>query len=155
MSYRRYLLFALALTAAGCGILDPDGGAQGELEDNRERWESVRPVAYAVVIERICFCGEEARGPVRVLVQGTIPTERVYTESGQAVSAELAPFFPTIDGLFDVLADAFDRDAHEVRVTYDGETGIPVDVWIDYEQYTADEELGFAVTVPIDTDPLN
>ena len=155
MSHRRYLLFALILTAAGCGILDPDGGQRGELDDNRERWESVRPAAYAVVVERLCFCGGEARGPVRVLVQGTIPTERTYTASGQAVSAELAPFFPTIDGLFDVLADAFDRDAHEVRVTYDEETGIPVDVWIDYEENTADEELGFSVTLPIDTDPLN
>ena len=57
------------------------------------------------------------------------------------------------DDLFDVLMDAFDRDAHEVRVTYDEATGIPADIWIDYEENTADEELGFAVTVPIDTDP--
>lgn len=155
MTHRRTLLLAVALTAAGCGILEPGGGLRGELDDNRERWESLRPASYAVVVERLCFCGVEARGPVRVLVQGTIPTERTYTDSGVVVSAELAPFFPTIDGLFDVLADALDRDAHEVSVTYDEETGIPVDVWIDYEENTADEELGFAVTLPIDTDPGN
>lgn len=154
MRYHACLTVALALIAGGCGIVDPGGGERDELEENRELWESVRPEAYSVVIERLCFCPTEARGPVRVTVQGTTPLERVYTDSGVAVSSDLGPFFPTIDGLFDVLEDALARDAYELRVTYDSATGIPVDVWIDYDEFTADEEQGFAVTVPISTDPM-
>lgn len=155
MSYRSGASIVLLLAVGGCGILDPVSGRRAELEQNRERWEATRPPAYTMVIERQCFCTVEARGPVRVTVQGTIPTQRVYPASGEAVSAELAPFFPTVDGLFGVLLDAYDRNAHEVRVTYDEDTGIPVDLWIDYEENTADEELGFSVTVPIDAHPGN
>lgn len=49
--------------------------------------------------------------------------------------------------------DVIDRDAHELRVTYDQSTGIPVDIWIDYDEHIADEEQGYSVTLPIDTDP--
>jgi len=152
--HRRRLIFALALGAAGCGILDPAGGARGDLDDNRALWESTRPASYAMVVERLCFCGVEARGPVRLTVQGQAATGRVYVDDGAPVSSDFAQLFPTIDGLFDVIEDALDRDAHEIRVTYDAATGIPGDVWIDYSEQTADEEQGFSVTLPIDSDPV-
>jgi hypothetical protein len=152
MSRTRAVSIALVLASAGCGILDPGESGREELEENRERWEAIRPVAYAMVIERRCFCPAPARGPVRVTVEATIPTGRVYADSGEVVPAELAPLFPTIDGLFDVLADAYARSAHEIRVSYDEGSGIPVDVWIDYQETMADEELGFSVLVPIDVE---
>jgi hypothetical protein len=31
-------------------------------------------------------------------------------------------------------------------VTYDVETGVPIEFWIDYAENIADEELGFRVT---------
>lgn len=153
MRYRSVAWVVFLLAVAGCDILDPDHGPREELEENRARWEAARPPAYAMVLERLCFCPQETRGPVRITVQGTIPTARVYTDSGEAVPAELGPVFPTVDGLFDVLLDAYDRGAHEVRVTYDDDTGIPVDVWIDYHEDAIDEELGYQVTVPIDVPP--
>ena len=33
-------------------------------------------------------------------------------------------------------------------VTYDPESGVPLDVFIDYAENIADEELGFTVQVP-------
>lgn len=141
------LTLTLTLAVAGCGILDPDGGVRGELEENRDLWESTRPAAYDMVVERLCFCTDQARGPVRVTVQGTTATERVYTGSGEPVSSDLASLFPTVIGLFDVIEDAIDRDAHELRVTYDQSTGIPVDIWIDYDEHIADEEQGYSVTL--------
>jgi hypothetical protein len=70
-------------------------------------------------------------------------------DSGEPVPGDLAPHFPTVDGLFDVIKDAMDRDVHQLRVTYDGDTGIPVDIWIDYEANAVDEELGYQVTLPL------
>jgi hypothetical protein len=51
-----------------------------------------------------------------------------------------------VDGLFDVLRDAMNEGAHEIRVTYNPANGVPIDFWIDYSENTADEELGFIVT---------
>jgi hypothetical protein len=135
----------------GCGILSPDGGVRSELEENRERWEGARPTSYSVTVERLCFCGPDWRGPVRIRVEGATAVERVYVDSGLPVGADAAPFFPTVDGLFQVILDALDRDAHEIRVSYDPGTGIPFDIWIDYEENTVDEELGFTVVLPIET----
>jgi hypothetical protein len=32
-----------------------------------------------------------------------------------------------------------------VEVTYDRDTGVPLDIYIDYDEYVADEELGLSV----------
>jgi hypothetical protein len=149
MSLKHIGTLALLATASGCGILDPDDGARSDLEVNRERWESVRPQSYSMVLRRLCFCIEAAIGPVRISVVGTTATQRVYVDSGEPVPGDLAPHFPTVDGLFDVIKDAMDRDVHQLRVTYDGDTGIPVDIWIDYEANAVDEELGYQVTLPL------
>ncbi len=153
MTYRQTLIASVMLVAAGCGILSPGGGPRSDLEENRERWEAFRPTSYSVTIERLCFCGVEARGPVQVTVQGTEVIERVYTDSGEPVAENLAHVFPGIDGLFDFLLEALDGDAHEIRVTYDQGTGIPTDVWIDYDENMIDEEQGFSVTLPLVTHP--
>lgn len=149
MGARRIGTLAFLVTAAGCGILEPDGEARSDLEVNRARWEEVRPQSYSMVLTRLCFCAPVGIGPVRIQVVGTTAVERVYVDSGEPVSESLAPHFPTVDGLFDVLEDALDRDAHQIRVTYDEDTGIPVDLWIDYEANVADEELGYQVALPL------
>ena len=149
--YRKPAAFVLPLLAA-CGILSPDGGVRSELEENRDRWEEGRPTRYAVTIERNCFCTPDGRGPVTVTVDGPAVTARVYSDSGEPVPDGLAHVFPSIDGLFDFVLDALDRDAHEVRVTYDAGTAIPISVSVDYEENAIDEEVGFTVTLPLVTD---
>jgi len=139
---------AVFLGTSGCGIVDPDG-LQEELDKNRALWASTRPDDYTMTIERICFCSPQGRGPVRLTVRGLDATAWIYLESGEAVPSDLAPFFPTIDGLFEVIADALQRGASEVRVSYDPATGVPFHLWIDYDEHTADEEVGFAVSLPL------
>jgi hypothetical protein len=75
----------------------------------------------------------------------------VYVEDGSP--AEVG--FPTVDGLFDVLEEAVRRDAHRVDVTWDPETGVPVDLYVDYDENVADEETGYRVTeIPTPLDPV-
>jgi hypothetical protein len=130
----------------GCGDLGPESALLTELERNRDKWDAARPVSYVFGVERLCFCLEEARGPVRISVSGQNVTERVYIESGDPVRAELEELFPTVDGLFDILEAAIVGDAHTIEVTYDTVSGVPLDFWIDYDPAVADEELGFRVT---------
>ena len=150
----RYALAVAALLGvAGCTDLGPEVGAVNDLEEARARWESARPTSYVFALERLCFCGLESRGPVRVRVQGTVAVERVYVDSGDPVQAAMAEQFPTVDGLFDILASALAGEAHEVRVTYDPALGVPTDFWIDYMEFAADEELGMRVTEEVEADP--
>lgn len=147
-------IFAIAMvcgSVVGCDELGPESS---ELERNRERWLDTRPVGYTYAVERLCFCGVESRGPVRVTVVGSLVTARVYVDSGQPVPSPSEDLFPTVDELFDLLQSAYDQDAHEVRVTYDADTGVPIDFWIDYQLNLADEELGMTVTESVEASPV-
>jgi hypothetical protein len=145
---RKLLLLLVCAATVGCsdffGVRTPT-----PLEEARFTWDTVRPDAYVFAIERMCFCPVDYLGPVRLRVVGDSVAERVYVDSGDPVPASHADAFPTVDGLFDILAAAYEQDAHDVRVTYDPQTGVPLDFWIDYSQMIADEELGFEVTEPV------
>ena len=137
-------LVALA-SLVGCGVTEPTGEVR-TLNEAIERWAAVGPASYTYTVERLCFCGEEARGPVRVTVAGGAVIDRVYVDGGAQVRAQLADLFPDIPGLFAIIADAIASNPFDMAVTYDPTTGVPVDVWIDYVQNIADEELGFRST---------
>ena len=134
------------LSLAGC---DDEGPATQQLRDlssAQARWARVGPDDYGYAVRRRCFCGAEAIGPVRVTVVDGVATSRVYVSSGEPVPESLAPLFPTVDGLFGILTDAFETGAFSIDVVYDPETGVPLDVFIDYRENVADEEVGFEVT---------
>ena len=136
----------LCVVATGCGSFGLGGGAEGELEENRERWEALALTSYEYAVRRRCFCAPGAIGPARVRVENGVVTGRTYVDSGDPVPDGLDDAFPRVDGLFETLADAYERGAHSVEVTYDPDSGVPLDIYIDYEEFAVDEELGFTVT---------
>jgi hypothetical protein len=149
---RAHFLIVACSVLAGCS--DPFGvRTLTELERARRRWEAWRPETYAYAVERLCFCGSKYRGPARVHVRGDSVMARVYVDSGEPVSATFAGAFPSVEGLFEILVDAYERHAHAVRVTYDPESGVPVDFWIDYQEMAADEETGVRVTESVTGSP--
>jgi hypothetical protein len=138
------LLLLLALQA--CGEAGPVRPQVHELEARESLWDSVGPESYEYAVQRLCFCPIEHIGPVRVRVENGVVVGREYVEGGLAVPEGVAPGFPAVDGLFELLRSAYEEDAHEIRVTYDPALGVPVDFWIDYVEMVADEELGMRVT---------
>lgn len=137
------------LLLLACSDAGPEPGLDDELRVHRALWLATRPAAYRYTVERLCFCTPESRGPARVRVSGATVVERRYAPGGDPVPTDLAHVFPAVDGLFEVLDDALQRGADEVRVTWDPDTGVPIDLWIDYDQRLADEELGYhVVAVP-------
>ena len=147
-SFRLRFAGALALlaVAAGCGDVGPEvGGLAGDVARQRQIWEARRSDRYVFELERQCFCAEDARGPVRITVDGSRAVSRVYTGSGREVAVAFADLFPTVDGLFDVLEDALERSADRVDVTWDPVSGAPSSFFIDYSLGMADEELGFRI----------
>jgi hypothetical protein len=146
MQMKTLVSFISACVIAGCSDLGFEIGSLTDLERAQARWERTRPEAYSFAVERICYCLVEWTGPVRLLVEGDSVTARTYVASGEPVPAPVAHFFPQVDSLFGILRSAYVQDAHDVRVTYHPTFGFPAEFFIDYDQLTADEELGMRVT---------
>jgi hypothetical protein len=135
---------ALLLLAAGCRF---PFAAEGRLHDEanalraaRARWSDNRGGSYTYTFTPRCFC---ILHPVRVTLQNGHATSVIYVENGQpAASADVSGV--TVDELLSTIESAIQHDAYSIRATYDGR-GVPVDVFIDYEQNTADEEYGWRV----------
>lgn len=146
-------LAGLLLIGSGCGTTGPSSGPLAELERAERAWERAGLASYTYAVERLCFCAPDGRGPVRVRVEGGEVTGRAYVDSGGPVPGPLAESFPAVEGLFEILRSALDAGAHDVRVTYHPQLGLPVDFFIDYRQEMADEELGMHVTEPVEPLP--
>lgn len=159
----RTILLAFVLTLAACssprpemvpvradslrvepGQLDPSEGGPQALATNRATWQAQRPDDYRFTYTRNCFCPPQYRGPFEVTVRGGTVADVGYEGEGEPVDRPLSEY-ETVDDLFALLGEAYDRDAARVDVTYDESTGQPTSIYIDYEEQMADEEVGFTV----------
>ena len=125
------------------GEADPEGAAR--LADHRRRWEAQRPDGYRFTYTRSCFCPPQLRGPFVVTVRGEEAADVRYEGEGEPDKAASERAALTVDDLFDVLADAYERRAESVQATYDAKTGQPTSIQIDYHEQMADEEVGFTI----------
>jgi hypothetical protein len=124
---------------------------RSELAAQRERWAAQRIEDYQLTLSRGCFCAAEGAGLVILTVLENEPVEWVYFLSGDPLEPAWRAVFPTVEGLFDFIADAIDRGAEDISVTYDPDLGLPVEVRVDYRLAAADEEIAYQVEkiVPI------
>ncbi len=132
----RVRLTALVLLSACASPTTPEN----DLAGYRALWEAQRLTDYTFDVVKNCFCWPGA--DVRVTVKGGVITGVTELASEVAHDPE---FFRTIDGLFDLVQDAYDRDAHEVQVDFDPDRGYPTRIWIDYVEMMMDEEMGFTL----------
>ena len=133
------VVFPLLFLLSGCSLV---GGtdATDDLDDARRLWADADLGSYTMTLTRGCFCLEESIGPFEVTVEDGVVVSA--TREGETVPTDRVL---TVDALFDVLEDAYRRDAHRVEVTYDPTQGYPTTFFIDYDAGVADEELGYTV----------
>ena len=136
LSVMRLRLTTLLLLGACASPTTPEN----DLADYRTLWEAQRLTDYTFDVVRNCYC--LGRADVRVTVQGGVITGVTELASEVAHDPEL---FRTIDGLFDLVQDAYDQNAHEVQVDFDPGRGYPTRIWIDYVEMMADEEMDFTL----------
>ena len=132
----RVRLTALLLLGACTSPTTPEN----DLADYRTLWEAQRLTDYTFDVVRNCFC--LARADVRVTVKDGVITGVTELASEIARDPET---FRTINSLFDLVQDAYERDAHEIQVEFDPGRGYPTRIWIDYVEMMADEEMGFTL----------
>lgn len=108
-------------------------------------WEEQNVDSYTFEFQWQCFCPRNFTQRVRVtVVDGEVTAvEPLEIQEGPELQVE---DFRTIDGLFELLREAIEQDAHRFEAMYDEARGLPVSAWIDYDELMADEERGFTVS---------
>jgi hypothetical protein len=113
-------------------------------------WQETGPASYRVVLERNCYCGLEARGPVAVDVMrrtgpAVAPFEEVisarYVDGDGPVASMYRPYFPAVEGLFGVITLAAARDSHQLDVEYGLGGNVPVRIYVDGLEMAQDDEV--------------
>jgi hypothetical protein len=102
------------------------------LFQNRLKWQGQRPANYSFTFETICFCPPQE--PLVVQVRNGTP---MTTDPNQPHQME---------DLFDIVQEAIDGGADEVRVEYDTTYGYITRIAIDSIRQAVDDEVGYRVT---------
>jgi len=116
-------------------------------------WLAGRPDPYRMVLQRVCFCTLEGRGPVEMVVarEGPAPSPReillssTYVADGRPVPPTVPPLFPTVGGLFGAIRQGVVMGADTVVAEFHPDRGYPIRVSIDQSRLIADEEVEYAV----------
>ncbi|UCD24069.1 MAG: hypothetical protein JSW51_13740 [Gemmatimonadota bacterium] len=133
-------LGVLASPLTACS--EPHGPEQSELNANFAKWQSANVGDYEFRFQRLCFCAFIE--PVTIEVRAGQIASVVHADSGTVVdTTQLSWYFLTVDGLFEAVQDAIDREAHSLTVEYHVQLGYPTSIDIDYSLNVADEEVSF------------
>ena len=139
----------LVVLLGSCDVLGLTIGGSGrrtELERQRAKWARHQITSYNLVYRRECFCGTEFITPTFIEVRaGDISTAR-YAESDAPIPLWVQSTLPTVETLFDLVADAIDREVDLLEVVYDPTLGYPRRIAIDSRFATADDEMTHVVS---------
>ena len=133
------LLFLFCLTLFSCETVQPLDDAT----TNLNLWNEKKIVNYSFSFKRVCFCPLEYVGPNQVVVQNG----KVATVNGQAYnSAERYGVIPTISELLEIIKANIDRKPVKSILNFNPTYGYPTNVFFDFSEMIADEEIGYEVT---------
>ena len=137
----KYIVLTAVLLLAACG--DSTTAPVNRLGEQRALWASQGLADYTFDVRKDCFCYFVA--DARVTVVGGVITGVTDIATGDALGPDLMKAFRTINGLFDLVQDAYNRNAHEVHVEFDPSRGYPTQIGIDYVLIIADDEIDFTL----------
>ena len=131
----------LLLGSLGCS--DSTGPELDRLGEQRALWEAQGLADYTYDVRRVCFC--PFREGVRVTVVAGVVAGATDLATGEVLEPNELQLYLTIDGLFDLIQDAYNQNAHDVQVEFHSSRGYPTFISIDYLENVIDEELGFTL----------
>lgn len=137
------LCTVVALTAA-CGLItsgDPD--ERDRLADNRAVWAENALEDYSYRLQRKCFCAFPVPEPVTIRVRAGAVVSVSSVETGESAADDELRFYHDVDGLFDVVEGAIDREAASLEVEYHATLGYPTMIDVDYQANAVDDEIRY------------
>ncbi len=149
-----FVVAVVAVVLVGCGDDNPIDSGLGPVHDlssslmdrvgeQRALWEAQGLEDYTYGVRRVCLC--PFREGVRVTVVDGAVAGATDLVTGEVLEHNEVQWYLTIDGLFDLVQDAYDRNAHDVQVEFDASRGYPTRIFIDYSEMALDEELSFTL----------
>ena len=146
MPYRIILLCTTLSLLLGCILKDDRlADVQSKLDQNRKKWASAMASNYQFNFRWKCFCSQEYVEPVSISVRESRIVDVAFVKDDVPVAVEGLERYRAIEGLFDLLQEGIDKNAHSISAEYHSELGYPVEASIDYEEDAIDEELGFEI----------
>jgi hypothetical protein len=118
-------------------------GSDTELDRQRQLWSSHGIADYRYTLRWVLYAPPALTDPVVVEVRGGQVVSRTYEQSGLPTDPRDASMWPSVDGLFDLLEDAYARNPDRIEVRYDSQFGHPTRADIDYDAGLADDEQTF------------
>jgi hypothetical protein len=134
------------LLGAQCSVTGANGGleaAPANFDEARQEWTAAGIDDYTFVLQRSCFCAGGVE-PVRIVVRDGVAVSYTVVPTGRPLAAEYREWYPTIDGLFEVVEDAL-ANADAVAVVYHTQRGFPVRIDIDWVERAIDDEIRYDV----------
>ena len=141
------IVFCLTLASCNSEKIIVPLDVTSSFEEGLQRWEESSYQNYRYVFRWRCYCAREVDW-VEITVREGKVTRVVALESGEPYEVDWAWVkgdFETIDGLFELVREAHDRPADMILEEYDTRHGFPVEVYIDWDEGAADEEIGFII----------
>ena len=148
--FRMIVLYFVLAPLCGCDILklgnDRHVDIQSRLDNNRKKWDSEMVSNYQFDFQWSCYCIVDFVAQVNITVRDNQIHSAAFVEGDVPIPHDIAiERYQAMDGLFDLLQSAIDANAHTISAKYHFDLGYPTEVWIDYEERTADEERGFSI----------
>lgn len=130
----------------GCGLESLEE-LESRRQDNLAKWQAAAIDHYEVLYDGLCFCFPQPDATILVR-DGEIVSVRNPNTGEEIENPPLdQPFgFNSVEGVFNIIADAITRHATTIDVEYHAELGYPTQVYIDYVYEIADEEVGMRLT---------
>ena len=141
----------LANAQADLAVLDqetrvtPENSSTAQLQRNKQLWAKQNISNYRFTVRQTCFCSMESKQPVNIEVRNGKVTSIVPAIDALSFNREDFTNHDSIPKLFDVIEDAIKKEAEDLFVTYHPTLGYPTKISINYEQWTADDEISFTV----------
>ncbi|WP_150910724.1 DUF6174 domain-containing protein [Marinobacter halotolerans] len=158
MAFRPLVLAVTVAVLVGCGSSAPRADGQvadvkppENLDDARQLWRQSGVAHYVVTAQQTCFCPRELVQPIRLEVENgrVVAMEGLNQPLNHLSQADARRM--TVEGLFEFIQKAVDRQAHKLDVSYDSEFGFPTHIDYDGHPMMADDELQFRLS---DFDPV-
>jgi hypothetical protein len=135
----------LLLFPACDSLTGTDGAERARLAQSRSRWRVAAIRDYSYQLGRVCFCPPDLVGPFRITVRGGELSSVIDLGTGMAAIPN-PQRHPTVEGLFDQIDAALDRDPDKIEVVYDSALGYPTRIAVDFVAMAVDDEVTYSAT---------
>ncbi len=114
------------------------------LEENRDKWRAAGVSGSYIFNQHfLCFCEQDFGRDVALKVTDGWVESYAYADQNGEVPVANRTNYRTVEGLFDLIEEAFNQEYYGVNVVYDEQYGYPLEIDLDHDACTVDEEISF------------